>query len=550
MTLTKRQLLSKNGFPSFNNTQFGLIAVALAGCGGAKTNGSQDNYRVGFSSDYRPPTATYNPPADQDPNFKINEPNYITPYWVDALLMDNGQSVVDEMLSINDNTILFVFPTEKPVYIPIEILGWMPANEKMQIASRQIFNSTEQVLNIKFEEANNVYGLNVVVVSQSIQSGTAGFSYFPNTYYELGSDVFLSRTYSNPHFLSNGLTNYDYEILLHEIGHALGLKHPFEGDGSNDAVLTVTEDNTTHTGMSYDDYSFSFDGTFRALDWMALTKLYGVNASYASGNDTYKFSQAEGIFIIDGAGIDTIDCTNSTLDVFLDLRPGAHSYQGNKSSFITTENQLTISHGSDIENVKTGSGNDTVIANDLDNFVSTLNGNDTIFAGNGVDIIAPGLGEDIIDLSEDVQSEDTLILDIISTGQNAKIVYGFEQGADGDVIKFNNLGMSGLNFLPLVDSSHVPIGYIDNCLVRIVGDKLNSVDDLKNHFSEEGLLQNLKLSKSEFAILISSNSQDTGEVQNLYSLTNQTGDVEIIPVGEFLGNYLDIDNWVSDNFLA
>ena len=112
--------------------------------------------------------------------------------------------------------------------------------------------------------------------------------------------------------------------------------------------------------------------------------------------------------------------------------------------------------------------------NDLDNLLSTLNGNDIIFAGNGVDIILPGLGEDVIDLSEDIQSEDTLIFDITSTGKNAKTVYGFEQEADGDVIKFENLEISGLNFLPLVDASHAPIGYIDKCLVRIFGDQLNS----------------------------------------------------------------------------
>ena len=65
-------------------------------------------------------------------------------------------------------------------------------------------------------------------------------------------------------------------MLIHEIGHALGLKHPFENDGDNSTILDVYEDKTNNTAMSYDDYSFTFDGTFRALDWMALTKLYGV----------------------------------------------------------------------------------------------------------------------------------------------------------------------------------------------------------------------------------------------------------------------------------
>ena len=175
------------------------------------------------------------------------------------------------------------------------------------------------------------------------------------------------------------LTNYDYEVLIHEIGHSLGLKHPFEPDGHNTALLETNEDNTTHTAMSYDDYSFSFDGTFRALDWMALTKLYGVNPLFAPGNDTYNFNTSEGIFIIDGGGTDTIDCATTVSDVYIDLRPGMHSYHGAKSAFITSANQLTISHGSNIENVETGSGNDVVIGNDLDNIIKTSDGNDTIF---------------------------------------------------------------------------------------------------------------------------------------------------------------------------
>ena len=49
-------------------------------------------------------------------------------------------------------------------------------------------------------------------------------------YFEIGSDVFISKSYAAPKFIATGLTNYDYEVLVHEIGHALGLKHPFEAD--------------------------------------------------------------------------------------------------------------------------------------------------------------------------------------------------------------------------------------------------------------------------------------------------------------------------------
>ena len=80
----------------------------------------------------------------------------------------------------------------------------MPANEICRLQVGRYLTTTEQILNIKFEEANNVYGLKRNVVSQSIQLSTAGFSYFTYIITRLGSDVFLSKTYSNPHFFSNG----------------------------------------------------------------------------------------------------------------------------------------------------------------------------------------------------------------------------------------------------------------------------------------------------------------------------------------------------------
>ena len=50
------------------------------------------------------------------------------------------------------------------------------------------------------------------------------------------------------------------------------------------------EDNSTNTAMSYDEDFATFDGTLRPLDWMALTKFYGVKSTYNAGDDTYQFS--------------------------------------------------------------------------------------------------------------------------------------------------------------------------------------------------------------------------------------------------------------------
>ena len=99
----------------------------------------------------------------------------------------------------------------------------------MVSAGREIFSKLNQILNVKFEESNTSEGFNNLVIAQSIQANTSGFSYFPNNYFQLGSDIFISKDYAKPLILPSRYTNYDYETLLHEIGHALGLKHPFRG---------------------------------------------------------------------------------------------------------------------------------------------------------------------------------------------------------------------------------------------------------------------------------------------------------------------------------
>lgn len=61
-----------------------------------------------------------------------------------------------------------------------------------------------------------------------------------------------------------------YEVLLHEIGHALGLGHPFEGS----RALPAAQDNTDNTVMSYTDVD-GYKSTFQPYDKLALDWIYG-----------------------------------------------------------------------------------------------------------------------------------------------------------------------------------------------------------------------------------------------------------------------------------
>lgn len=81
------------------------------------------------------------------------------------------------------------------------------------------------------------------------------------------------------------LGNGGHELLLHEIGHALGLKHPHE----EGIVLPGAQDNTGNTLMSYNDLGGPY-GAYRPFDIAALMFLYGgdgLGGTYGQGGGRY-----------------------------------------------------------------------------------------------------------------------------------------------------------------------------------------------------------------------------------------------------------------------
>jgi serralysin len=70
--------------------------------------------------------------------------------------------------------------------------------------------------------------------------------------------------------LTPTVSNGGIELLLHEIGHAMGLKHPFAGEPR----LSSADDDTMHTLMSYTRVG-SNKSTYSPFDLDALMYLYG-----------------------------------------------------------------------------------------------------------------------------------------------------------------------------------------------------------------------------------------------------------------------------------
>ncbi len=521
--------------------------LAVAACGGG--SGVSDTQPTGFPNSYIEPVSNYVAPTDKDPNFETLKPAFSNPYWVAALEMDQWNKHITPMIENFQSVIHYSFPAVPPEYDTYGLTGWAPATEEIKSATRDILGKFEDILNVTFSESNELNAINVISVSTSDQVNTAGFSYFPNNFFQIGMDVFIADDYANPSFLNEQITNYDYEVLVHELGHALGLKHPFEAHLSNTAILSTYEDNTGNTAMSYDEDPASYNGTLRSLDWMALAKFYGVNPTYNGGDDTYGFSASGGIFILDGGGTDTIAAYDTPFNVTIDMRPGAHSYLGSESDYITASNQLTISHGSNIENVVTGVGDDTVIGTDSNNFISTGSGSDTIFAGAGADIIKSGTGADRIDLSESVPSRDTVILDALSADLGVDTIYGFSQGKLGDIFDVSDILTPVFELFPLVISGSSPTANFSEGILRLTGPGVSSATDLSTALEVGGGLETLSMANGSSALIISADSQATGEDQIVFSAESSNGEISVSHLATLLGNDLDIDQWHMDNFI-
>jgi len=73
-----------------------------------------------------------------------------------------------------------------------------------------------------------------------------------------------------------------YETIIHEVGHALGLKHPHDGN----PLLPIYLDNNTHTVMSYRRPGEVYATTLMPFDIYTLQDLYGAK-DYNPGNDFY-----------------------------------------------------------------------------------------------------------------------------------------------------------------------------------------------------------------------------------------------------------------------
>jgi hypothetical protein len=262
---------------------------------------------------------------------------------------------------------------------------------------------------------------------------------------QIGGDLYLNFhssvwNASNQAVFESRITDTDFgfAVLMHGMLGTVGIKSTDnEADGHPSIENTkwagdADDYRISASNISYDSIAGDFGATLGILDILALMHIYGPNPNTNIGDTEYKLSEVNEYFVIyDAGGEDTVSFEETDRDVDIGM-PALKITE----TFINVEDlkigAVIISAGTnqqvsgfgigDLENIKTGSGDDLIYTNTLDNNVHAGAGDDIIILSEGNDVIYGGSGADTF-------VTEAIAFDGYQVGTNT-IIKDFEIGID------------------------------------------------------------------------------------------------------------------------
>lgn len=418
----------------------------------------------------------------------------------------SGNKLTDGTLSgfeWKTSNITYGFPdaADDYAYGPEKSRNFHAVPAEIEIAVRRVLDAGSD--DIAANDGFSVEGLTNLQISEGANDGKAvlryaesgapdtAWAYYPDSNSNgVGGDVWLGRTNDVSNYPDADIGSYEFSVILHETGHALGLKHPHKAERF-DAIKTELHgryDSHEYTVMTYHSYAGSnqealtnetsgFPQTFMMADIAAVQYMYGADFTTNKGATVYKWAPNSGNTLVngvvgieptsggsavnrifatiwDGGGQDTYDLSGYSDGVVVDLRPGKASlFSQSQRADLGDEHMASgniynalLYHGktkSLIENAIGGGGDDKLTGNTANNTLTGNGGEDTfVFRRNSNrdTIMDFGFGADLIDIrSFHVRDFDKLSTMMSDVSAGVEINFG-----KGDVLEISGKQVSEL----------------------------------------------------------------------------------------------------------